>query len=177
MAFAGLVLVFAGLVFWAVSRYIAGGEAHSFSPGAVAPTYVHVTGGHTYSVDVPGGAKAVAHQGRPIKSVTCTVNEQDQAPTPLQLTLETNTTKATNQIGTFVATGTALVHVACPGLTPVFVDNADGLADDSSGPWLVIASIALAIGIPLTLSVLRRPGRFGRPVEAADPAAAPAAVE
>jgi hypothetical protein len=164
MAFAGLVLVFAGLVFWVVSRWIAGGESHSFTPGAVAPTYVEVTAGHTYSLAVPGGALTVAGQGRQLKSVQCTANQQDQAPAPLQLALESDTSKATDRIATFVAQDTGLIHVACPGLTHVFVDNADGRADDPSGRWLVLASIALAVGIPLTLSVLRRPGRFGRPL-------------
>lgn len=167
MAFAGLVLLFAGLVFWGISRYIAGGEVHSFSPGAVAPTYVHVTAGRTYSVAVPGGVQTLMSQGRPIKSVQCTVNQQSQAPAPLPLTLESDTTKATDRIATFVAPSTALIHVDCPGLNQVFVDNADGQAHDSSGLWLVLASIALTVGLPLTLSVLRRPGRFGRPVVAA----------
>lgn len=166
MAFAGLVLVFAGLVFWGVSRYIASGETHSFSPGAVAPTYVQVTSGRTYSVAVPGGVQTLAAQGRQIKTVQCTVNGQGQAPTPLPLALESDSTKATNRIATFVAASTGLVHITCPGIAQVFVDNADGQAYDSSGPWLVIASIALAVGIPLVLSVLRRPGRFGRPVAA-----------
>jgi hypothetical protein len=68
-----------------------------------------------------------------------------------------------------VAQRTGLLHVACPGFAQVFVDNADGRAYDPSGLWLVIASLALAVGIPLTLSVLRRPGRFGRPAAVAEP--------
>lgn len=166
-AFAGLVLVFCGLVFWGVSRYAASGESHSFAPDIAAPTYVQVTAGRTYSLAVPGGVQAAATQGVAAKAVRCAVNRQDSPPTPLQTTLEADTTKATDRIATFVAPMSGLIHVNCSGLSPVYVDNADGRAEDPSGLWLVLASVALAVGFPLTLSVLRRPGRFGRTAVAA----------
>ena len=55
-------------------------------------------------------------------------------------------------------------------MPPVFVDDADDAETDLSGLWLVLATAALVIGLPMMLSVLRRPAR-------ADPASAGSAGE
>lgn len=158
-----MVLVVLGLGLWAVYRFAAGNEPHSFARGGIAPTYVQVIGGNTYDLAIPDGVTAESQLGLEPAALRCTQSTPGAAAMPLSLRAEQASTKATNQIATFVAITTARIHIDCPGLPPVFVDDAVGAGTDRSGLWLVLASIALATGVPLTLSVLRRPSEVTGP--------------
>jgi hypothetical protein len=157
MAFAAVLLTIAGLVMWALYRVQAGTEAHSFSPGALAPRTVHITQNRTYHLAIPGGVPSELDLGIDPSVLGCKITPSGGAEQPLNITSEGSGTKAINQIATFVAPFTGDVHIACSGLPPVFVDDADDAAGDLSGLWLVLASVGLALGLPMTLSVLRRP--------------------
>jgi hypothetical protein len=160
-AFAGVVLVVLGLGLWAVYRLSIGNERHSFAAGAVAPTYVHVTAGKTYHLASPDGVRGEQTLGLDPDALRCTSNQVGQQPGQLSITPEKAGTKATNQIATFVAPVTARLHIDCEDTTSVFVDNADDADPDRAGLWLVLASIMLAVGLPLALSALRRPSAAG----------------
>jgi hypothetical protein len=152
-----VVLVVAGLLLCVLYRVTSGSEQHSFATGAVAPFDVSVTKGHSYSIGYPGGVDREVALGVDPVQLTCTESQTNGASTRMAITAEQVGTKATNQIATFVSPVTGPVHIACQGLTSVFVDNSDDARTDFSGFFLLLGTIALALGLPLMLSVLRRP--------------------
>lgn len=154
-AFAGVALLVLGLGFWAVFRITWGSEQHSYARG-IAPTYVQLQRGHTYSLDLRGGVAAERQLGLDPQALSCAATPPGGSPIGLRVTPESTGTKAINQIGTFVAPRTGRVHVDCNGLPALFVDNADNAQADVSGWWLLLATAALTVGVPLTLSVVRR---------------------
>jgi hypothetical protein len=156
MAFAGMLLTLAGLAMWVLYRVQAGSEAHSFAPGALAPRTVHITQGRTYHLAIPGGVKAEVALDIDSSVLRCTIATRGRAADGLDVTAESTGSKATNQIASFLAPFTGDAHLACAGLPPVFVDDADDAKADVSGFWLVFATICLTIGVPMLLSVLRR---------------------
>jgi hypothetical protein len=156
MAFAGMLLTLAGLALWVLYRVQAGGEAHSFTPDAVAPRTVHITQSHTYHLSIPGGVKAELALGIDSSVLQCAIAPAGGATDGLAITAEDAGSKATNQIASFIAPFTGTAHIYCTSLPPIFVDDADDAAADVSGWWLVLATICLTIGLPMLLSVLRR---------------------
>lgn len=155
MAFTAVVLVVLGLGMWAIYRLTTGGEQHSFARGGAAPTYVQVTAGKRYSIGVRDGVRAIKRLGIDPARLACGITPTGGQAQQLTITADADTTKAVNQVATFVAPLSGRVHIDCPGLIAVFVDNADDAGTDPSGWWLVLATIALATGLPLLLSVLR----------------------
>jgi hypothetical protein len=159
-AIAGAVLILAGLGCWALYVNASGHEPHAYARAGAPPQYVQVEIGKTYRIAIRGGVPAVAQAGVDIASLQCTAARPGAGPGALNLFIEdVNNTKATDDIASFVAATTERLHVECSGLGPVFVDNAEDAAFDWSGVWLVLASLGLLIGIPLTLSALRSAGR------------------
>jgi hypothetical protein len=152
-----VVLVVAGLLFCVLFRVTSGSEQHSFAAGAVAPFDVSVTKGHSYSIGLAGGIGREVALGVDPVQLTCSESSTNGGSTRLTIDAEQVGTKATNQIATFTAPVTGQVHVACQGLTSVFVDDSDDARTDFSGFFLLLGTIALAVGLPLMLSVLRRP--------------------
>lgn len=173
---AGTVLVLGGLASWALYVQQSGNAAHAYARGGKPPAYVQVHAGGTYRIAVRGGVATEAQAGIAPASLHCTATRPGEAPGALRLTYENADTKATDDVASFVAAVTGKLHVECIGLGPVFISNADDAAFDWSGVWLVLASLALAVGGPLVLSLLRS-ASAGRPdgsladVERIDPAA------
>jgi len=163
MTLGGLVLTLLGLGLWVLYRVQAGTEAHSFTPDSVAPRTVQLTAGHQYHLSIPGGVHVEPSLGVEPSLLACTIAPTGGAAAPLSLSAEDSGSKATNQIASFVAPYSGRVHIACTGLPQVFVDDADDVGGDLSGLWLVLATISLAIGLPMTLSALRGSGRRPRP--------------
>lgn len=161
-ALAGVVLVVLGLGCWALYRLTAGGERHSFAVGALAPAYVQVQDGRTYSIGIPGGARTVKARGADLGRLACEISPAGEVGQQLGVLPEPDDTKAENQVATFVAPLTGRVHVACAGLPAVFVDNAEDAGTDWSGMWLVLASASLAVGLPFVLTAMRSRQRFVR---------------
>ncbi len=147
------MLVVLGALFWVLSRVAAGGEAHAFAPGHPPPHDVHLVSGQTYRLAIHDGVRAAQRSGRDPKSVACSADYGDVAPTALRLTPETSDTKATDTIASFIAPTTGNAHLACAGLPAVYVEGTGG--GDASGLLVVLAAIALGVGVPLLLSGLR----------------------
>lgn len=166
---AGVVLVALGLILWVMHHLLAGQEHHSYTSGSSPPRQVELHDGTTYWLAVPGGVAAAKKAGVDTTTLTCTAQRVGAADVPLRITVQERGTKAVDQIASFPSPLSARVHIACDGLDAVYVDNATA---DPSGYLLVLATIALAVGIPLLLSGLRRRGRGGRrsDVERIDPA-------
>ena len=166
----GTVLVLVGFLSWALYAVQSGREAHAYTAGDAPPAYVQVTAGHTYRISIAGGVKRETQLGVQASTLQCTAAAPGQAPGALSVTPEQTGTKATDQIGSFDATFSGQVHIECDRVGPVYVDNATDAGFDWSGLWLVLASLALVIGLPLTLSAVRRlPGvadRSPKPVPA-----------
>jgi hypothetical protein len=154
-----VLLTVVGLALWALYRVQAGSEAHSYAPGAIAPDTVHLTKNHSYHLSIPGGVISEAKLNIDSSVLGCTIAPAGGAAGPLTISPEGSGSKAINQIAGFVAPFTGRVHITCAGLPPVFVDDADNAEPDLSGLWLVLATIALVVGLPMMLSVLRRPSR------------------
>jgi hypothetical protein len=154
-AFAGIALLVVGLGLWAVSRVIAGTEPHSYGDG-VAPATVELARGHSYALAIRGGVPAERRSFVTPTTLRCTATSTSRGALRLVVRPELRSSKAINQIGTFTAPLSGRFAVRCAGLSDVFVDNAADAPGDAAGFVLVLAVIALAIGAPLTLSVVRR---------------------
>ena len=154
-AAAGFIV--AALLFGALYRIVGGTERHAFSPGAVAPSTVHVTIGKSYLLSVPGGVKDLQGRGIDVATPQCEWSVGGAASQALSVTAAGANTKATDVVGTFVAPYTGKLHVDCLGWGPMFVDNADDSAPDAAGWLLLLATISLTAGVALALAVLRDP--------------------
>ena len=155
---AGSVLVLAGLASWALYVQTSRDEPLAYARGGKPPAYVQVAIGKTYRIAVRGGIATEAQAGITPEALSCTAARPGESPGALDLTYENTDTKATDDIASFVAAFTGRLHVECTRLGAVFVDNADDAAFDWSGVWLVLASLALVIGTPIVLSLLRSAG-------------------
>lgn len=164
-AIAGAVLILAGLGFWALYVQASADEPHAYARGGAPPQYVQVEIGKTYRIAVRGGVATLAAAGLEPGNLSCTAARPGQGPGALNLSFETNDTKATNDVASFVAAMNARLHVECAGIGAVFVDNAEDAAVDWSGLWLVLATLALVVGTPLILSALRGTGTGTAPRE------------
>ena len=176
--FAGAALVLIGLVSWALYSVAAGSENHSFRPNGAPPASVRLVEGHTYWIAIPGGVARLRASGVDPAHLSCTAAPPGQAPAALKVSpvvsAGSDDTKFINRIGSFVAGRSGSVHVECQGIGVVYIDNAADSGFDWSGLWLVLAALALVVGLPLILSGLRRPtsGRTGRSdLGGVDPAA------
>lgn len=152
---AGGLLVLVGFASWVLYAVQSRGEAHSYAPGKVPPTYVRLERGHTYWISIPGGVRAVTAAGLDPKHLQCTASGAGEAPGALPVSGEAGDTKLITRIASFIAGSSGSVHIACRGIGAVYVDNAADASYDWSGLELVLASLALAVGLPLTLSGLR----------------------
>jgi hypothetical protein len=160
--FAGTLLVIAGLAFWALYVTQSGSERHSYTRGGSPPPTVRLVQGHTYWIAIPGGVAEEARRGIDPAALQCTAARPGQAPGALNIAPEQRDSKAIDRIASFVSGINGTVQVQCTGLGTVYVDNAADASFDWSGLWLVLASLALVVGLPLTLSALRGAGLRGR---------------
>jgi hypothetical protein len=152
---AGAILVLAGLAFWALYALQAGQERHAYTHGGAPPTYVRLVSGHTYWLSIPGGTQSETEQGLDPSTLQCTAAAAGQAPGALPVAAQANS-KAIDQIASFTSAFTGMAHIECTGVGAVYVDDAADAPFDWSGTWLILATLALLVGVPLTLSALRR---------------------
>jgi hypothetical protein len=156
----GVAVVLVGLVSWLLYGVQAGRENRSYHPNGTPPKYVRLETGHTYWLAVPGGVSRLREAGVAPTALTCTATAAGQAPGPLTVNgvvgQDTDETKFLNRFGSFVAARSARVEIRCSGLGRVYVENAADTGFDWSGLWLVLASAALVVGFPLTISGWRR---------------------
>jgi hypothetical protein len=159
-----VVALLAGLVALVLWRVASNGEHLPYRDGAT-PQPTHVTKDNTYSLAVPGGVPAMLRAGVLTRSVNgnevlalqCTYAlVGGPAKTPLDLTAESTSTKAENQIAQFVAPVTGRVNIACAGWGQVFVPDSDNRPYDWAGFAVLAATILLTIAAALGLSELRR---------------------
>src|SRR3954470_8647982 len=114
----GAGLLLAGLLCLALWRVLSGSENLPFAEGAGAPPAAHVTEGDTYSLAVPGGARAmVAHgvygaSGGPL-SLSCEWSVGGSQPQSLAVTPENSDTKAETTVARFAAPITGDIRVTC----------------------------------------------------------------
>jgi len=158
---AGLALVLVGLASWALYAVAAGRANTAYHPNGAPPQYVRLVGGHTYWIAVPDGIHRLRAAGLDPSKVICTAGRAGEAPGPLAVAAVVNSStddsKFVDRIGSFIVASTGRYHVECTSIGTVYVENAADGGFDWSGLWLVLASGALVVGLPLVLSGLRRP--------------------
>jgi hypothetical protein len=164
MLVAGAALVLLGLISWALYGVQAGSENRSFHPTGAPPTFVRLSAGEEYWLAVPDGVQRLREVGIEPSKLTCTAASPGAEPGPLEVDPVVHQpgeeTKFLNRVASLVAQRSGRFHVECDGVGPVFVENPVGTGFDWSGFWLILASSALVVGIPLVLSGLRRTGRW-----------------
>ncbi len=156
----GVGLLLAGLLCLALWRVVSGTENLAFAEGAGTPPAAHVTEGETYSLAVPGGARAmVAHGvfGPPGQalSLSCDWSVGSAPAQGLTVAAEHVDTKAETTVARFTAPITGEIRVTCANWGAVFVPDADDVASDTSGWFLLAAIVALTAGAGLGLSAAR----------------------
>lgn len=152
---AGALLVLLGLASWALYAATSSGRPQAYSHGGQPRQYVRLVAGDTYRIAIPGGVQRAQALGVVVDKLRCTAARPGQAAAVLRMSAESTDTTAINDIASFVSPLTGPVHVECAGLGTVFVANAADARFDWSGVWLVLASAALLVGLPLVLSGLR----------------------
>lgn len=160
-----MLLLVGGLILGALFRIVSGTEHHAFSMGSPSPEPVHLTADREYTLAIPGGVQAALERGvaqvpgtdggSARLALECNYARGGGSTQALSVSAESVDTKATNDVGTFVAPATGTLRIDCAGLGAMYVDDADG-ATDPAGWLLVGAIVALTIGAGLGLSVLRR---------------------
>lgn len=156
LAVPATLLVLLGVLLLGLYRVSSVTEKHSYASGATAPASVHVTAGKSYALSVHGGINGLQHRGVSIVSPNCTWSLAGSAAAALPVAMEKADTKATNQVGTFVAPATGDVHVECAGWGVVFVDDADNASGDLAGVFLLGGVVALTLGVILALAAARQ---------------------
>jgi hypothetical protein len=179
---AGTLLVLVGLASWVLYLTQSGGaEQHSYNRAGHPPADVRLVEGGAYSIAIHGGVDREIRLGLDPASLQCTAAPPGRAAVALELSTQGKDTKATNEIATFYSPVSGSVRVRCSGIGAVYVDDAEDASYDWSGVWLVLASVALAVGIPLGLSGLRGPGTRppepNEPVEPVEPSGVRASSE
>jgi hypothetical protein len=154
-AAAATALIIAALLFGALYRIVSGTEHHAYSPGAVAPSTVHLTAGKNYMLSAPGGVKDLLARGVDVGTPQCEWSVGGGGSQALTVTAAGASTKATNVVGTFAAPYSGNLHVDCLGWGPMFVDDADNTAADNAGWLLLLTTVTLTAGVVLGLSTLR----------------------
>lgn len=175
----GALLIVFGLASWSLYVKQSGDEPHAYARAGDPPTYVQLAAGDQYFLSIRGGVNSELRLGIDPTALQCTAARPGQGRGALRLLAEQSGTKAMDAIASFVSAISGRVHIECTGIDAVFVDDAADSPFDSSGLWLVLASAALAAGLPLTLSGLRRAGaataarqsRADSAVECVDPSA------
>ena len=178
-AVAAVVALLVGLAMLGLWRVVSGSQNLPFDKGAIAPSSVQVTKGHSYTLAVPGGVPAMIAHGMPTRStgdqqivaLECTWSAAGStadssvgsagtsglgtARSPLTVQAEAVGTKAEDDVGRFYAPITGRIQVDCAGWGPMFVPNSDDRAHDWAGTALLLATILLTVGGALALSELR----------------------
>lgn len=145
-----------GLACWALYVWQARSHPHAYNSGANPPSDVRLVAGDTYWISIHGGVARVAEFGIDPTALQCTAVRTGAGPSALRLVTETSDTKENDRIASFVSAITGPAQIRCDGIGAVFVDNAAEAPYDWSGLWLVLTSLTLAVGLPLSLSALRR---------------------
>jgi hypothetical protein len=157
-----VALLLIGLATFGLWRVLSGSEDLPFAQGATPPSTVAVTSGHSYSLAVPGGVRAMHDHGVPLRVdgstlvLTCRYTTPGQPGTvALSVSPEGLGSKYETTVGTFVAPISGRIHVDCSGWGAMFVPNSDDHSTDFSG-WALLASIiTLTIGAALTMTEIR----------------------
>jgi hypothetical protein len=148
-------LIIAGLLLGVASRILSGTEHHAFAAGALAPVNAHVMTGRTYTLSTPGGVTALQARGVDVSQAKCEWSGAGSASQALVVAAAGSATKANNVVATFLAPITGDLHVACLGWGPMFLDDADDSSGDVAGWLLLLATLALALGVALGMAALR----------------------
>ena len=156
----GAGLLLAGLLCLALWRVLSGSENLAFAAGAGVPPAAHVTRGETYSLAVPGGARAMVAHGvfgpaGGALQLSCDWSVGGSQPETLSVDPEHTDTKAQTTVARFAAPVTGEIRVTCANWGPVFVSDADDVSGDTSGWFLVAAVVALTVGVGFALSAAR----------------------
>jgi hypothetical protein len=152
---AAAMLIVLGVLAWGGYRLAAGTENHAYSPNPVPPASVLVSRGHTYDLAYPGGVDALSAQGIDTQSLQCQWSPAGGPKQALAVMALGSGSTARNTVATFVAPASGPIHVACDGIGAMFVDDARDAGSDRSGWFLIAASVALTLGLPLALSAVR----------------------
>lgn len=170
-ALAAVAALLIGVALVGAWRVLGGSQSLPFDSGATPASSVHLTRGHTYSIAVPGGIRAMLAHGVPTRTIggqdvvnlQCTWSQptSPSAAQPLSVSAEATDTKAENTVGEFVSPVSGQVRIYCAGWGAVFVPNSDDRPYDWAGLALLLATILLTAGAALALSELR--AAFARP--------------
>jgi hypothetical protein len=155
MAIALLVL---GLVLAGMYRVSSGTEHTAYASAGVPPVTARVTEGKTYGLSVPGGVRTLIGRGADVNSPECQWSASGTGTQVLQAQAGGPDTKAVNVVATFVSPVTGPISVTCAGWGAMFIDNADSAPADVAGWLLVLAVLALTVGVGLGVSALRSAG-------------------
>jgi hypothetical protein len=154
-AFVAVLLVVLGVALWAAYRLTAGTEKHAYSPNAIPPDFASVTANQSYKLSYPGGVRALTDQGLDPRVLTCTWSSPAGAKQTLNVEGYRPDVESRNEVGVFEGPTTGKIQILCDGLGAMFVDDADNVAFDPAGWFLVASTIVLTIGVALTMRVLR----------------------
>jgi hypothetical protein len=149
-----VVLLVATVLFAGLYRFADGAEKHSYNAGAVPPSTVAVTEGHTYEISVPGGRKALTNRGVLVSGQPCTWTQGTGPAQVLKITVLSTDVRPTHALATFTAPVSGRIHIDCGQWGAVFVDDADDSGWDFAGLFLVLTAICLTLGVALGLSAL-----------------------
>jgi hypothetical protein len=159
-ALVAIGLLVAGLALAASYRVVSGTEHTAYASGGLPATGAQVTEGKTYGLSVPGGVDELRKRGANVNSPECSWSVPGGASQVLSAQASGADTKAINVVATFTSPVTGPIAVTCAGWGAMYIDDADNAPADVAGWLLVLAVIALTVGVGLGVSALRSAGNL-----------------
>lgn len=148
---AGVLLVLLAVVLFAVSRVVAGGEPHSYDPGARPPASYRFTAGQTYQLSSPVGVAALQAAGK-LTSLACYWSADGQLQNPLPVLTTMTDARDLRTFATVTAPSTGRLRVGCDGIDPVFVDDADDSGPDRAATLMLVTILVGFAGVVLAVA-------------------------
>ncbi|MGI8666555.1 MAG: hypothetical protein ACR2N4_11070 [Jatrophihabitans sp.] len=147
----GVLLILIAVVLFAATRLVAGGQRHSYDPGATPPTSYRLTAGRTYQLSSPTGVASLQKDGV-LTSLACSWSTDGELLNPLTIVTTLTDDRDLRTFATVIAPATGSLRIACNRIDKVFLDDADDSGPDTSALLLLITIAVGVLGVSAAVS-------------------------
>ncbi|HEX4729199.1 MAG TPA: hypothetical protein VH298_15445 [Jatrophihabitans sp.] len=147
----GVVLIMLAVLVYAVSRFLASGQEHSYDAGASPPTTVRLIAGKQYQLSTPVGVSTLRNRGQ-LDALSCYWSEDGNLQNPLQVQETLSDDRDLHTFATVIAPSTGRQQIGCTGIDKVFVDDAEDSGRDTSAAVVLLSVLVGTVGVPLAVS-------------------------
>jgi hypothetical protein len=167
---AGVALILLAVLVYALSRWLAAGQLHSYDPGASPPVTVRLIQGKQYQLSSPTGVATLRKRGV-LDNLSCFWSTDGDVQNQLAVQSTMTDDRDLRTFATVVAPSTGRLRISCAGIDKVFVDDAEDSNRDTSAGLVLLSALIGALGVPLAVSGWYRlpPLRHGADEDGSEP--------